>query len=627
MRLLLFVFSFLLLFNLETLAQSNSCKCISGEKELKQIETLFDKQDYESIQPILDKINTKTENCKLSVLTYQLQLFLANNKLNNADSIVNILLPSYKNNNCNEIKINYHLQLGNYYLKKEQNDIALQHYISVKEISELTKDTLSQIMGISKIAFLFNKMHEPKKAIEYDYLELALAKQKNDPKLILKAYSHMQGHFGIWYDITSDKQYIDSIKKIARPTLALAKKSNRKLEIAQTYSILAGVAWIEKDYQKTLILCDSGLLYLDRNKDFRHLVSNFTKKCDTYIEFKDYRKSKELADSILKYAILEDNPLSLATTYERLYEIEKLQGNYSSALTFHEKFTNIRDSIRTVEKSEKINELEQKYNKSENEKTIKELNQKKQIATLRNKIYLTGIVAALLAISLIIIYNRQKILKSKQENMEIEQRLNHARMNPHFFFNTLNSLQTFSMQENKDSKVARYLSKYAKIMRETLESTYKEMNTVEQEVDYLNNYLDIQKMRYPEKFEYCIKIDEAIEPNETYIPAMIIQPFIENSIEHGFDMSVKNGKINISIFEENKNLIVELSDNGSGFSTDKKAREYPSRATQIIKDRLLLLNNKYKTDATYEISKGENNVGTSVKIILPLIHTNESINN
>jgi LytS/YehU family sensor histidine kinase len=376
-----------------------------------------------------------------------------------------------------------------------------------------------------------------------------------------------------------------------------------------------------------LLLCDSGLSFLDRTKDFRQLHSIFTKKCDAFIELKEYKKSKEYADSSLKYATLEGDPLSLATNYERMYELEKLQGNYTSALSYHEKFISIRDSIRTIEKSKKINELEQKYNKAQNEKTIKELSQAKQIASLRNKIYIAGIILAILIIVLIVIFNRQKTLKSKQENMEIEQRLNRARMNPHFFFNTLNSLQTFSLQENKDSKVARYLSKYAKIMRETLESTYKEMNTIEHEIDYLSNYLDLQKLRYPDKFEYQIQVAENIETNETFIPAMIIQPFIENAIEHGLNTSIEKGIIDIIISSENYRLLVEITDNGTGFTTNKKAREYPSRATQIIKDRLLLLNKKHKTDATFEIGKGKNDIGTSVKIILPLIHNDESFNN
>jgi hypothetical protein len=128
---------------------------------------------------------------------------------------------------------------------------------------------------------------------------------------------------------------------------------------------LAGVAYLENNYQKMLVLCDSGLLFLDRSKDFRQLHSIFTKKCDGFIILKDYNKAKQYADSSLKYATLEGAPLSLATNYERMYELEKIQGNYLSALSYHEKFIGIRDSIRTIEKSEKINELEQKYNKAQ----------------------------------------------------------------------------------------------------------------------------------------------------------------------------------------------------------------------------------------------------------------------
>ncbi|MFN8295695.1 MAG: histidine kinase [Chitinophagales bacterium] len=618
----------LLLLTYPVVAQDNTCKCVPGDKLFKQVDTLFDQKEYDKIVGLLAKIPVNSTPCKLKMLCYQLQFSLAKNTMVKADSIVEILQNISIPKNCVAIELKYHFLLGNYFIKKEKNDIALEHFLTLKALAEQNNDIVYQLKSLSRIAFVFNKMEDPKKAIEYDYLGLNLAQKTKDEKHILSIYSQMQAHFGIWYDISTDgMQYIDSIKRIAAKTIVLAKKLKQNLEISQTYSVLAGVAYIEKDYFRNLSLCDSGLLYLNRQKDFRHLHSIFLKKCDTYIELKDFKNARQYADSSLKYAILEDNPLSISSNYERMYELEKIAGNFSSSLAYHEKFIAIRDSIRTVEKTEKINELEQKYNKAQNEKTIKELSQAKQIASLRNKIYIAGIILALLIILIIVIFFRQKNLKSKQENMEIEQRLNRARMNPHFFFNTLNSLQTFSVQENKDSKVGRYLSKYAKIMRETLESTYKEMNTIEQEVDYLTNYLDIQTLRYPEKFEYHINVNENIEPNETYIPAMIIQPFIENSIEHGLNTASETGSIIINITAESNRLVITINDNGTGFTPDKKAREYPSRATQIIKDRLLLLNNKYKTDATYEISKGENNVGTSVKIILPLIHTNEGIDN
>ena len=106
-------------------------------------------------------------------------------------------------------------------------------------------------------------------------------------------------------------------------------------------------------------------------------------------------------------------------------------------------------------------------------------------------------VAGLLALVALTFFIRQQSLKSKQTILETEQRLNRARMNPHFFFNALSALQSFALQENDGKALASNLSKFSHIMRETLESTYKEYVTIEQEKDFLNEYLELQKMRFP----------------------------------------------------------------------------------------------------------------------------------
>ena len=335
MRLLLFIFSFLLLFKQETLAQNNSCKCISGEKELRQIDSLFNQKEFLKILPLIDKIPIKETACKQEKLFSKIQLYVSTNKIPDAEAAINELRQLQPEKSCDALKMRYYYQLGNYCIKAEKSDSAMQHFIVVKEISEKLKDSLFQYKALSRIAFVFGRMQQPTKAIEYDYLELFLAKEMKNEKLILQAYSNMQAHFGILYDLTEDKSYIDSVKKIAAPTLLLAKKLRQNFETAQTYSVLCGIAYLEKDYKKGLLLCDSGLSFLNRSKDFRQIHSLLTKKCDIYIELKDFIKAKQYADSSLRYAMLEDNALSLAFIYERMYEIEKLQGNFSNSLMYH----------------------------------------------------------------------------------------------------------------------------------------------------------------------------------------------------------------------------------------------------------------------------------------------------
>lgn len=198
-------------------------------------------------------------------------------------------------------------------------------------------------------------------------------------------------------------------------------------------------------------------------------------------------------------------------------------------------------------------------------------------------------------------------------------------MNPHFFFNALTTLQKFALRDNDGQALASNLSKFSNIMRETLESTYKEYVTIEQEIEFLNEYLEVQKIRFPEKFSFTVTADDRIEIDELLIPSMIIQPFVENSIEHGFVGINHSGFIEISFSLKNQEVIVEIKDNGKGLATEAKESNHVSRASQIIKDRIYLLNIKLKTKAGFSINNNADNNGVSVKIHLPILYKTNTI--
>ncbi|MBL0153224.1 MAG: histidine kinase [Chitinophagaceae bacterium] len=194
-------------------------------------------------------------------------------------------------------------------------------------------------------------------------------------------------------------------------------------------------------------------------------------------------------------------------------------------------------------------------------------------------------------------------------------------MNPHFFFNALASLQTYALQGNDGKSIASNLSKFSHIMRETLESTYKEYVTLEQEADFLGEYLTLQKMRFPGKFEYSIIIPETMDASELIMPSMILQPFTENSIEHGFSGIETTGQISITFGEAGQDLLVTISDNGKGLlNKPREQDDHISRATQIIRDRIYLLNLKLKTRAGFSIANNPDGPGVMVKITLPLLY-------
>jgi LytS/YehU family sensor histidine kinase len=275
----------------------------------------------------------------------------------------------------------------------------------------------------------------------------------------------------------------------------------------------------------------------------------------------------------------------------------------------------LKDSLNTARRTRIINELEQKYEKAKNENTIFQL---------KNQRRLLGLGLALLAgfCGLLYLVYRQKVLRQKQVILETEQRLNRSRMNPHFFFNALASLQSFALNESDSIVLAENLSMFSHIMRETLENTYREYNSVQQEIQFLDEYLKLQQLRFPDKFTY--NIHSTIENSASVlIPSMIVQPFIENSIEHGFSDLVYAGHLEVTFDHKDNNTMIHISDNGRGLNNQHpKAKPYISRASQIIKDRIYLLNMKLKSNAAFKLENRTENKGVIVSITLPKIYEN-----
>jgi LytS/YehU family sensor histidine kinase len=278
----------------------------------------------------------------------------------------------------------------------------------------------------------------------------------------------------------------------------------------------------------------------------------------------------------------------------------------------------LKDSLTGEDKFNTINELEGKYQSELKEAQIKDLAQQQEIDALRIRGLGLGIAAAGLVLLLILFFYRQSTLRNRQKAIETELRLNRARMDPHFFFNAMGSIQTLAIKEGS-FKTSDFLGKFARIMRHSLESTYQEQVTLEKEVEFLQRYLDLQKMRFPGKFTYTLNLDPELDPEAYTLPSMILQPFVENAIEHGFKAIDYPGEIQVRFWTTEHSLEIEVEDNGKFFKDETKHKEYPSRATQIIRDRLYLLQKQTHRPASFEIRQGSAQMGYLISIHLPLI--------
>jgi tetratricopeptide (TPR) repeat protein len=205
-----------------------------------------------------------------------------------------------------------------------------------------------------------------------------------------------------------------------------------------------------------------------------------------------------------------------------------------------------------------------------------------------------------------------------------------AQMNPHFMFNLLNAIQAYVNAGDAD-KAANYLAKFASLMRESLDYSDKEYITLEDEIDFLRNYLDLnQKLRFENRLDYRIEIDDEVEPDWFEVPSMIVQPYVENAIEHGLK-SIQNGflTLHINMYDDN-NIICIVEDNGVGrkLAGERKAAsrslsKHRSMGTSITEARLKLLHESagqadWEFIKTIDLFTDGNPAGTRVEIIIPI---------
>ena len=111
-----------------------------------------------------------------------------------------------------------------------------------------------------------------------------------------------------------------------------------------------------------------------------------------------------------------------------------------------------------------------------------------------------------------------------------------AQMNPHFFFNSLNSIENFIMQ-NEKKLASDYLNKFARFIRSILDSSYNELIEVDKDIESLQLYIDLEQLRHNNKFSYCCEVDPALLSGEYHVPSLLVQPFLENAIIHGIGPS------------------------------------------------------------------------------------------
>ena len=241
--------------------------------------------------------------------------------------------------------------------------------------------------------------------------------------------------------------------------------------------------------------------------------------------------------------------------------------------------------------------------------------------------WLIGSIAVLLGFMGIILFILKKL---KIKNKKIALQSLRREMNPHFIFNSLNSINQF-IANNNELEANQYLTKFSTLMRRVMENSKEDFVLFSKEVELLQNYLELEKSRFPDKFDFKINIDDALLADEhLFFPGMLIQPHLENAIWHGLRYIENKGLLQLKFIKTASGIQITIEDNGIGIAESKKTKtenqkKHSGRGISNTLERIRILNELYHHNITCMVQdkRGPGN-GVIVKITTPLLNKQQA---
>ncbi len=552
---------------------------------------------------------------------------------------------------------------------------SLQYYQEALEIKKTANDTKGQAISLNQIGNIYLYWGKYTKAILCYQDALKLSEKINFQKGIASCYTNL----GI---INENLLQHDIALDYFHKSLYVEKKINNKSGIANTLTNIGNIYLAKNELQKALGVFNEALSIREKINDLPGIATSLhnlghtyeTKKnnslsIDYYLKalkineqinnqsgiclnlsaigsnynyLRQYNQSVHYLQKSLNLALKINFVDQIKNNYELLSEVYANQGSYKEAFTNYKLFKSIYDSLFKLENNKQINEILTKYQTEKKQRMIESLNKvkildelelnKRQNSINRQRYFFTiGIIIVfVLFLSFYLFYRNQEIRKRNQLQSELNKANISAlsrQMNPHFIFNAMNSIQYYILQNDILSS-NRYLTKFASLMRNTLNNSQNLVIPIKDEIESLNLYLELETLRFKNRFEYEIIIDEKIDTNLYKIPSLIIQPFIENAIWHGLMPKEESGKIMIELRYLEDKISCRIQDNGVGREKamelkKQKKQQHRSMGINITKSRLELINKLYKKDLkfTYTDLKDEYNnpLGTLVELNIPTI--------
>jgi tetratricopeptide (TPR) repeat protein len=452
-------------------------------------------------------------------------------------------------------------KIGVVFRRIDENQKAMKYHLQALEIAESRHDTRNVCIALNSIGNINLSLRKPEEAIRYFMLCLQYEKQRNNPlgeainlNNIGAAYL-MQDRFG------------DAIAYIKR-SMDKNVSIGSKLGIGICHTSLGDV------YKKQGKLDDALREYQTADRihlsigDSIYLAETRANLGEVYLLRDQPATARQYLDDALEIAGRINAKSQIMNTYQLLSDYFSKSGEPEKALSYYKKYTSFKDSLDDEANSSLVSELESNYQLQKKEKEISRLDQmnltqRQKLTNARSIIAIMVVAAVLLGVIGVLVFYQNK-LRDKYQLKKVEQQLLLAQMNPHFLFNSLNTIDAYILQ-NDEFKASAYLNKFSSLIRRTLENSRHTFINISEEIESLRLYCTLEQERFNNQFDFSIEADEDLLFAQPRIPTMVFQPFIENAILHGLRHKTNGkGQLRISFKDVQSKTITIIEDNGIG---------------------------------------------------------------
>ncbi|MEI7526615.1 MAG: histidine kinase [Mariniphaga sp.] len=518
------------------------------------------------------------------------------------------------------------------------DSVVINYTMKAIAINEQRKNYLNLGDCYATLASAYNTHSQNEKAIFYLKKGLrAFALAKNEAKSINLLAS-------IADQFRELKRY-DSATFYINLAIERAGKNHDKHGLACGYSIKGQLLSETLNYELAELYLQKAFLIFSegKDKDIEGILLSGNYLADALLKQKKFKEAIPVATNVFKLADTLKNYQAVMKSAFTLSEIFHKLGTDAKAYEFLKLYMAAADTIRNDKNKRLLEEMGTKYETQIKDNKILKLQndnliQDKKIIQQSKKILIIVAVAILL-LSVFFFYVKQTKYRNekeqyllKQKALELSRQVSEndmkalrSQMNPHFVFNCVHTIQSL-LNQSKIEETKTCLEKFSYLTRSVLENSKKREVPLEMEIETLKLYMELENFRFRNPFTYEINVETGIDPKTTLIPPLILQPFVENSIKHGFRETEKPGHVKIELKNEQDQLICIIEDNGIGRKESMKTLpssgyKRESIGMKLTEERLHLISEIKKRKSYFIIEDLENKlnkpIGTRIRMFLP----------